>query len=369
MRLCFISNPNNTHTRRWVGWFAKHGHTVSLLADVPLKEPWPEVPVIDLSKFFYTPIVRFPIWAVWLRRFLHQWHPDILHAHRVNSAGWLAAASGFHPLVVTPWGTDLNQLPKQSVMARWLAHFVFRHADLVTADAIDLLQTARHYGANPACLHLIQWGVDLAHFYPGPANSSLRNELKLTGGPIILSPRGVNPIYNLDIILQAMPEIRTSLPGVMLIIRDYNTDPVYKRRLEDLISRLNLSQVIRWIGPIEPWERVADIYRLADVVVSVPTSDSTPVSILEALACGIPVITTDLPSLHEWLVPGESGLMIPQRDIHALATALIQILTDKKLADQFKKIGPTIVETRANHQLEMQRMEAIYHQLAGSRRS
>jgi glycosyltransferase involved in cell wall biosynthesis len=157
--------------------------------------------------------------------------------------------------------------------------------------------------------------------------------------------------------------VRASVPRATLIIRDYNTDPVYKRQLEELITSLNLSGAVRWVGRMEPWERVADIYRLADVVVSVPTSDGTPVSILEALACAIPVITTDLPALHEWLVPGESGLMVPQRDPQALATALLQILTDEKLADRFRRIGPTIVETRANHQLEMKKVEALYQTL------
>jgi glycosyltransferase involved in cell wall biosynthesis len=114
---------------------------------------------------------------------------------------------------------------------------------------------------------------------------------------------------------------------------------------------------------VDPYERVADIYRLADVVVSVPTSDSTPVSILEALACGIPVITTDLPALHEWLTPGESGLMVSQRDSHELATALCQMLTNIELADRLRKIGPTIIETRANHQLEMEKMEELYQSL------
>jgi glycosyltransferase involved in cell wall biosynthesis len=363
MRLCFISDPNSIHTRRWVNWFAQHGHTICLVADIPLREPWSGIEVIDLSKYFFAPIIRFPIWSIWIRRFMHQWHPDILHAHRVNSAGWLAAASGFHPLVITPWGTDLYQSAQHSRLARWLAHYVLSRADLVTADASDLLQIAQQYGANPACLHLIQWGVDLSHFYPGPADINLRTELGIRGGPIILSPRGVNPIYNLDTIIQAMPAVRASLPGAMLILRDYNTNPTYKRRLETLIISLDLSEAVRWIGRVEPWERVADIYRLADVVVSVPSSDSTPLSILEALACGIPVITTDLPALHEWLKPGESGLMIPLRDPQALATALCQILTNVKLAERFRKIGPTIVETRANYQQEMEKMEALYQTL------
>ena len=61
LRLCYISNPNLIHTRRWVTWFARRGHDVCLLADVPLKENWSEVPVIDLSKVFYARCIRFPI--------------------------------------------------------------------------------------------------------------------------------------------------------------------------------------------------------------------------------------------------------------------------------------------------------------------
>ncbi len=363
MRLCLISDPNNTHTRRWAGWFAQRGHTVCLLADIPLREPWSDIQVIDLSKIIYAPIIRFPIWEIWLRSFLHRWRPDILHAHRVNSAGWLAAASGFHPVVITPWGSDLYLLSQQTSLARWLARYVLTRADLVTADALDLLNVARNNGANPASLQLIQWGVDLTHFYPGPANDSLRKELGLGVGPVILSPRGVSQIYNLDIIIQALPEVTAIFPGVRLILRDYNTNLDYKSRLEELITRLDLANAVRWVKRMEPYERVADIYRLADVVVSVPSSDSTPVSILEALACGIPVITTDLPALHEWLTPGESGLMVPQRDPNELAAALVQVLSNIELADRFRRLGPVIIANRANQQLEMEKMEGLYQEL------
>jgi L-malate glycosyltransferase len=360
MRLCFISNPNSTHTRRWVSWFARRGHSVYLLADVRLQEPWLDIPIFDLTRLIRTPIIRFPIWAIWVRRFLHQWHADILHAHRVNSAGWVAAVSGFHPLVVTPWGSDLYQLSHQSRVARWLAHSVLTRADLVTADAEDLLKVAVDYGGNPASLHLIQWGVDLTQFHPGEASETLRTELGLGEGPLILSPRAVNPIYHLDVIIEAMPEVITTLPGAVLILRDYNTDLTYKRQLEELITRLDLVKAVHWVGRVEPYERLAEYYRLADVVVSVPTSDSTPVSILEAMACGVAVVTTDLPALREWITPGVSGLMVGQRDSHELARALIQLLTDEELADRLKKTGPSIIERRANHQIEMEKMEQLY---------
>ncbi len=336
------------------------GHTVSLVADVALQEPWPGVQVSDLSRITYAPLIRFPIWALWLRRYVRQWGADILHAHRVNSAGWVAAASGFHPLVVTPWGSDLYRLPYRPAMERWLASYVLRRSDLVTADAADLLHTARRYGARPQHLELIQWGVDLVHYHPGPVDDALRLRLSLGEGQTILSPRAINPIYNIDVIIRAMTAVRQSFPSAKLILRDYNTDQLYRRRLEVLIAELGLAEAVLWVGRVEPWERLADIYRLADVAVSIATSDSTPVSVLEAMACGVPVISTDLPSLREWITPGENGLMVPQRDPQALAQAICTILSNQDLAARFQKIGLELVAKRADHQLEMQKMEKLY---------
>jgi L-malate glycosyltransferase len=177
----------------------------------------------------------------------------------------------------------------------------------------------------------------------------------------------VNPIYNLDTIIRALPGVRAVVPGATLLLRDYNTDPVYKGFLEDLITSLDLAGAVRWIGRIEPWERLADYYRLADVVVSVPNSDGTPVSVLEALACGIPVIVTDLPALREWLVGGESALFVPVGDSDVLSSAICQLLTQKDLSERLANSGPAIVKEHANHETEMKKMEELYLTLLDQR--
>ena len=222
LRLCYISNPNLIHTRRWVTWFARRGHTVCLLADVPLKEDWSEVPVVDLSKIFYARYIRFPIWTVWLKRFLRQWGPDVLHAHRINSAGWLAAASGFHPYVITPWGTDIFVQPQQSWMARLLARYTLSHADLVTCLSHAMEGQVAQLGALASALHIVQFGVEMDIFKPGSATAStsmdLRSRFSLPDNArIVLSPRAVTPIYNLDIILQSIPLVREHCPDAIFI--------------------------------------------------------------------------------------------------------------------------------------------------------
>ncbi|OGO27375.1 MAG: hypothetical protein A2136_01485 [Chloroflexi bacterium RBG_16_54_11] len=379
LRLCFISNPNLVHTRRWVNWFAGRGHTVCLLADVPLKEAWNleswnQVQVIDLSKLFYARYIRFPVWTLWLRNFLHHWQPDVLHAHRINSAGWLAAASGFHPYVVTPWGTDIFVQPEDSRFARFLAHYVLRHADLVTTLSHAMGEAAVKLGARVETLRGIQFGVELDIFKPFPPTSlgsqEFRRSLSLpVNARLVLSPRAVTPIYNLDVILQAIPLVKERFSEAVFIFVEYNTDRAYKKRLDELAAQLGLEGWIRWIPATRSRAEMAELYRLCEVVVSVPSTDGTPVSVLEAMASGKPVVCTDLAPLREFITHAENGLLVPVRQVGPLAEAIIQLLEHPGQAGEFGSRAHQVVVSVANAEVEMQRMEGLYHQLAGSRKS
>jgi len=363
MRLCFISNPNSIHTRRWVDWFANYGHTVCLIADNPLKQRWEGIPIYDLPARFNTTALKYLIWSVWTRQIIRRWRPEIVHAHRVNGAGWLGAFSGFHPFVVTPWGTDLYVHPYQSRIFRRLAQHVLTHADLVTADSADLAKQALLFGSEPSKTQLIQWGVDTAIFYPGTSDPTVRARLHVNPGPVILSLRGIAPIYHIDTIIRAIPQVKLVFPQVTFIFLDYNTDLAYKAHLENLIADQALQTSVRWLSEITSREAVADLNRLADIAVSVPSSDGTPVSVLEAMACGAAPVVSDLPSLREWITDGENGLLVPVGDPEALAAAIVRLLQQPHLREQFRQRNQEIIHSRADHQAEMQKMEQLYESL------
>jgi glycosyltransferase involved in cell wall biosynthesis len=366
LKLAFISHPESTHTRRWLNWFGRHGQQVILFADAPWLTPWEGVAVHDLTRYFNRPVIRYALWTLTVRRLLRLHRPDILHAHRVSSAGWLGAASGFHPFVVTPWGSDLYLHPQRLRAAAWLARQALRRADLVTADSRDLVAQAVAFGAEPGRVEVIQWGVEFSVFHPAANREALRRQLGWEAGPVILSPRGLERVYNLGVIIAAFAELRRRQPAARLVLRAYNANLEYQAELEQQIERLGLGQSVEWIGVLEPWEKTALLYQAADVAVSVPSSDGTPVSVLEAMACGVPVVASDLPSLREWIEERRSGRLVAPGDVKALANALDCLLSDPATALGYAQEARKIVRSRADHHLEMTRMLTLYRELAST---
>jgi len=364
MKLCFIANSNTAHTRRWLAYFAARGHEVHIITEHRPESPFLDVTLHDLTATTNIRKLRYILWAVTVHWLVRRLRPDVLHAHQVTSAGWLGWAANYHPFVVTPWGSDLYQLPQRSHLARWLARRALSAADLVTADSADLLAQAIRLGADPGRAQVMQWGVDLITFSPTENRAALRRQLGLGDGPVILSPRSMRPIYRHNVTLAAIPAVRQEIPGATFVFRDYNADPPdYAAQLKKQAQVLGISDTVRFIGPIDRYEDVADFYRAADLVVSVPISDGTPVSVLEAFACGTPVIASDLPSLREWIGDGQSGLLVPVGDAEALTRAIIRLLTDRLLYSRIQGQALQLVKKRADHAAWMAQMETLYQGL------
>ena len=361
MRILYISNPNSHLTRVWVNWFANNGHQVSLIADNPLKVEWTNMTIFNLPGRLNIRFIRFLFWEIWTRQILRSFQPDILHAHRVSSAGWLGSFTNFHPFVVTAWGSDLLLHPKRSHIARQLAYNVLRNADLITANSKTVLQQAINYGGDPSHCHKISWGVDLNQFYPENANR-LREELNLGNAPIVLSPRAVGPIYNTDVIIESIPTVLNQFPEVIYIILNSENDTIYKRKLQKRVDELGINKNIKWI-PFQTTNRFVDFFRISTVVLSIPSSDSIPTTVLEAFACGSPVIVSDLPAIKEIIKNKINGIIVPINDHHALAQSTIEILNNPQLRDSIAQYNINWVNENANRETDMKKMQGLYYDL------
>jgi len=368
LRLAFLGDPNSVHTRRWIHFFAERGHHVTLL--VP--RDWPVepglLPSIEIERFIrFAARGRFPpasyLRGRWsLRRAVARVRPDILNAHYLTQNGWHAWISGFHPYVVTLWGSDVFTTPREARLFAALGRVSLRAADMVMVNSEALMREAFAIGARRDRMEMVQWGVDLTQFRPGPDPAALRARLGLRGRSVVFSPRSIQPLYRHRVILQALAELPADVVVVMLL-HGSRVDELEAIRRQ--IDALGLAERVVMVPEIADAE-MPDYFRLADVVVSVPASDSTPATVLEALASGLQVVAADLPSMREWLADLDPSLLVPVDDPKATAAALARALgRSRGERAELGRRARSIVERRADQARSLSRVETLYMQLAG----
>lgn len=363
MRICYVANPHSIHVQRWVRHFADRGHEVHLIN--ARSTPAVALPGVILHQARPFPLLRLRNLTLGLaiRRLVRQIEPDLLHAQQISPDGWLAAMAGFHPLLLTAWGSDLFLGPSVGRRFRLLIHWALRTADYVTCVSESLAQAARALGADPAKLEVAPWGVDTETFGPAAGSAALPAQLGLGPGPIVLSIRAVRPIYNPLDLAQAIPHVLERVPGSQFVIRTYSYEPDLLSRFQTVVEESGAAGSVHYIGALPDDQAIAALYRLATVAVSVPSSDGTPVSVLEAMACGTVPVLSDLPSLREWVQDGREALLVRAGNVPAIAAAITRLLVDEPLRRELRANGLELIRQRGDRRVWMAHAEETYEKL------
>jgi glycosyltransferase involved in cell wall biosynthesis len=369
LTLAYLGDPNEVHTRRWLSFFARRGHRVVLLvaAEGQLETPLPEG--IELRRLEPFAIRWFRPWSFLaarrsLRRALAAVGADVLHAHYLTGYGFLAWLSGFRPYAITVWGSDVFRTLPESRRARVYGWLALRGAALVTADSADLAAAAVRGGARPRRTFVVQFGVDTERFAPAPADPALRSSFGGGTGPVVFSPRILFPWNRHDLVVGAVSELA---PDVRLVFSALHADPAYRAGLVAEVERRGLAARTVFLEEI-PHDRMADHLRASDVVVSIPETDGTPVTILESLACEVPVVASAVPSVVEWLGRIEGSPIAPIGDQAATTEAIRAVLgwSAEERAHVTAR-GRDLVVAEGDQRTNMERVERWYHRLAARR--
>jgi glycosyltransferase involved in cell wall biosynthesis len=313
--------------------------------------------------------LRYLAWALKARQILLKIKPDILHAHGVVSAGWLGAATGYHPYLVTAHGSDLILLDQRDWFFQLLTKWAILKADYVTCVSENLAIRAKALGVKPENVEVVHLGVDLDIFHPSSNPKVIRHRSGLGEAPLVLSIRAMKPIYNQLDIAKAIPIILEQISQVRFLIFVYNADHGYLTDFKTILAKEINSGVVKLVHDLPDDQAIAEYYQACDIAISVPSSDGTPKSVQEAMACGIPVVVSDLPSLHEWITSEKEGLYVPVGDVQAISQAIIRLLLDKSLR---RELGQRAYEKILQHGDPTrweQRAENIYHELANQRKN
>lgn len=166
------------------------------------------------------------------------------------------------------------------------------------------------------------WGIDVGRFSPGKSALDVRQRLGWTRNPVFLSTRTWEPIYAIDVLVKAFAMARAHRPEARLILLG---DGSLAPEVNALIDVLGIREHVHAPGRVG-YDCLPEYFRLADCYVSSALSDGTSVSLLEAMACGLPAIVTEGYGNLEWVVPGVNGWLAEPGNAEALAGALLRAL-------------------------------------------
>lgn len=300
-------------------------------------------------------VLRYPLAAPVLAGALARFDPDLVDAHFVPNYGLLGALIGRRPLSVTAWGSDLLLAGGSGGLRRARARFVLRRADLVLADAANLGRAAMELGAREGTVQVIPWGVDLARFRMAGAREP----------GLMLSTRMHEPVYGLDSLIAGVAPVMARRPHLHLV---FAGDGSLRGGLERLAARLLPAGRYRFTGMLEPPALAAWLSR-AEVYLSASRSDSTSVSLLEAMAGGALPVVSDIEGNREWVAEGDGARLFAPGEAPALALALDRALDDPAWAERACARNRRVVEERGDAARNMALIEGLFGALAGKRRA
>ena len=312
MRIALLSDGGNVHTRRWSGYFADRGDELLLLS-LEDTDGMP-VPSRRLGPPLRPRMLAYTVAVPAARRALDRFEPDLVNAHFVPNYGWMAHLIGRRPWVMSTWGSDVLVNPQRSPFHRWRARRVLRGAELLTSDALMLTAAIQGLAGPERPVLTGPMGIDRALHDSGEPSSPRKS--------VILHNRNLEAVYDVHTVLrgfmgfsQLFPDWRLRLAG----------DGSQRAELERLTASLGLGDKVEFLGRMDR-DALMDELRRATLYLSASLSDSTSVSLLEAMSLGAYPVLSDIPANREW-IPGRprGEYFIPGRS-QALTRALLEAI-------------------------------------------
>jgi len=347
MRIATLGNAAVIHTQRWVETFRARGHEVALWS----LEPGPAS--LGARRLRHLPVpgfLRYPLTVPALREALRAFRPDVVDAHFVPNYGLMGALAGVRPLSVTAWGSDLLIVGGRDPLQRARTRFVLRRAALVLADSGNLAAAAHALGARPGTVVALPWGIDLGRFRPAPEREP----------GLLLSTRMHEPVYDVPVLIEGLAPLMAARPDLRLVmIGDGSRRAAHER----LAARLLPPGRVTFTGRIAP-DAMAGWLARAGIYLSASRSDSTSVSLLEAMASGAVPIVSDIEGNREWVGEGDGARLFPVGDAAAVTRAVAGVLDDPAWAASARARNLEVIRARGDASANMARVEALFEAIA-----
>ena len=373
MKIALLGAANSIHLQRWAHGLAACGHEVSVIsqhfgcnnatAAYDATEAGANIRQIALP---HTGAFAYFRNAAPLRKILQNLRPDILHANYATGYGSMARRSGFRPLLLSVWGSDVYDFPAKSFIHRHLLQKNLAAATAIASTSHCMAQQAASIHAHPH-IFITPFGVDTSLFCPAVqrADSANASIAQAAAKPITIGTvKTLAPAYGIDTLIEAFALLQQSLQqsGFTNTVQlEITGDGVDKPALQQLCHTLGVADAVTFFDAI-PHAQVPTQLRRLDIFAALSRMESFGVAAIEAAACGLPVVVSDAPGLVEVTPNQRTGLVVPRNNPQGAAHALEQLVRNASLRQQMGQTGRAHVMAQYGWPVCLEKMQQAYQQ-------
>jgi len=405
MRLLYIADGRSPTALNWINYFIQKGHEVHLVSTFPcaamdgvasqqvipvvlsnfygqsdrdgrgrlsfLRKLMP-VKVRTLMRQLVTPL-SFPHATTILRGVIEQIKPDLIHAIRIPYEGMITAEAlkqsrtgqggpNKPVFLVSVWGNDFTLHARSTPVMAAYTRRTLQTCDALHTDCQRDRRLATRLGfetKKPAITIPGGGGVQIDVFHPR-TNMQDVSERNTFAPVLIINPRGIRAYVRNDTFFKAIPAVIEKNLEVHFVCPGMRGEEQAQR----WVRRLGIGDMVELLRPQSRLE-MAELFRQAQITLSITMHDGTPNTLLEAMACGCFPIAGDIEALREWITPGVNGLLVDPGDPKALSAAILEAMAQPEMRKQAQERNLELVRERAEYGKCMSEAEEFYLNLLG----
>jgi glycosyltransferase involved in cell wall biosynthesis len=285
-----------------------------------------------------------------LRRLTKEIKPDLIHAGPIQTCAFIAVLSGFRPILTKSWGYDLVRDADSSRWMQWVTRYTLTRSTFFTCDANVTREKAVAFGMKPENIVVFPWGVNIERFHPqkvlGQRSKvkSRKSEIVNRKSVTLFCSRTWEPIYGVDVLAKAFVKVANENPNVNLILLGGGSQGADIRRI---LMNGGVMERVHFGGQVGQRD-LPRWYHMADIYISPSHVDGSSVSLLEALACGLPCLVSDIAGNKEWIEEGVNGWLFRDGDVDDLAEKILLAAKSRRWWGRIGKAARKTAEERAD---------------------
>ena len=377
MRILYFSRNYTPHDFRFLNSLSKTDHEIYYLKLEANQRQVEDRPVPEnVQQILWAGGQREFRWSdlprlVWdFRRTVKRLKPDIVHAGPIQTCAFIAVLSGFRPILTKSWGYDLVKDADSSKWMQWVTRYTLERSAFFTSDANVTRDKAVSFGMNPDNVVIFPWGVNIERFAPKRDGGRKTKDRKVSSSVrrprskavTLFCNRTWEPIYGVDVLAKAFVKVANVNPDVNLILLGGGSQGP---KIRQILTNGGVMDRVHFGGQVGQRD-LPRWYHMADIYISPSHVDGSSVSLLEALACGMPCLVSDIAGNREWVEEGVNGWLFRDGNVDDLAEKILLAIKSKRSWGRIGKAARKTAEERADWKSNFGKLLEAYEKVVRS---